>query len=275
MLLADRLIEQSHEPAEFARWPKFDVSNVARYYLTHDKEYWVLGDFPLPHPPYDEMWCEYRMPPIVCSKGEGNWEVYLSGYTIYFGAIVYRKEDSFNICGMYYTVADQGREKGKVKSFSEQVSLRYWLDGSGTIEKSVLYSNKAEVKSPEEYATMAYCTHPILMAFTFCNCKNAEVVTVRASDALQKARAKRGVGKLHEHRIINILPFGKVFEGRRRTVVSDGKLAVEIRAGNYARYGPKFNRGLLFGKYEGLFWRPSILAGDKAVDYNIKLVGKT
>ena len=41
--------------------------------------------------------------------------------------------------------------------------------------------------------------------------------------------------------------------------------------GSYAKYGPKFDHGLLFGKYEGMFWRPAKMAsGEQERTYEVK-----
>ena len=42
-----------------------------------------------------------------------------------------------------------------------------------------------------------------------------------------------------------------------------GSMPWHKRRGNYARDGPKYGKGLLFGQHEGKFYRPATAVGDK------------
>jgi hypothetical protein len=58
---------------------------------------------------------------------------------------------------------------------------------------------------------------------------------------------------------------GKTTPTHRKVESHDGLgVALHIRRGHYAYYGEKYNRGKLFGKYEGMFWKPQTTAGDSA-----------
>ena len=63
--------------------------------------------------------------------------------------------------------------------------------------------------------------------------------------------------------VVNVLPLANLKAARSRTVESpDGQgVALHIRAGNFAHYGEAFGRKKLFGKFEGMYWRPQATVG--------------
>lgn len=250
--------------------PKFVVDNVAKYFYAHDKEFWCLSDFPMPRPPFDEMWIEYKLPKYSHSKELGDVKMFSpDDIDIHWGGFVaYGGPDTWIISGSFWKVPKH-LTNDRQPWHTEILTIKYtWKPGQ-----------IIDVWAPEndiakgDLASKFYAFHPILMAFSFCNCKNVEVVTVRPHAKLQQVRAKRGKPPFNEHRIINILPFGKYFErGSRVVTVQEGgaeKLVIQIRRGNYARYGAEFGRGLLFGKYSGMFWRPSIIK-DSEKEYQVR-----
>lgn len=130
-------------------------------------------------------------------------------------------------------------------------------------------------------ATRAYYLHPILLAFSFRNCKNIEVVDVQAPVKLQKARVRRGKEPLVRYSVVNVLPLANLRSPRSRSVESaDGQgVALHIRAGNFAHYGEKFGRKKLFGKFEGMYWRPQATVGSlerglSVHDYSVEKVSE-
>lgn len=249
--------------------PKLDASNVAMYYFQHDKEYWVMTDFKLPRPPFDNMWVEYRYPKSVRSKEAGETEVrsYDRGLTPYFGCFVSRvdyeatvgipkifskgsnfdKVDSYlhgtpDLNGwllkgsMYYV-----NNRDEVERVGDEAAIVYTLDSTGMVKEFSLPTVPGE--SDEARATRAYYLHPVLLAFSFRNCCNREEVQVVAPPALQKARVRRGKEPLVSYRVINILPMREIKSPRERRVESEGEgVALHIRGGNFACYGPKFGR---------------------------------
>lgn len=263
--------------------PKFVVNNVANYYFHHEKEFWRLNDFPMPRPPFDEMWIEYKMPKTAYSKEVGETDLLRNvgirdDVEVHFGGIVRsgEKPNTWIIAGNYWQVPKNPHDR-IIKGGT--ISIKYsWSPN----EEIRVYTKDKVPEGDEEannrIASALYAFHPILMSFSFCNCKNVETVTVRAGEKLQKKRERNGKLPLQDHRVINILPFGKYFEpGARVVSIQDGageKLAIEIRRGNYARYGAEFGRGLLFGKYSGMFWRPSILK-DSEKEYQVRELAGT
>lgn len=285
--------------------PKMSVSNVAEYYFGHDKEFWTMQDFKLPVPPFTSMWVEYRFPRLVRSKDMGETSVrsYERGLVPYFGCFVgnvdyeqstgqakifekgsnYDKVDGYlrgkpDLNGwmlrgsMYYV----GRED-RVELVGENIDMAFKLADDGSMSE---FSFPSEMgKDSEERASKAYFLHPILLAFSFRNCKNIEVVDVEAPRKLQAARIRRGKEPLIRYSVVNVLPLANLKASTNRSVVSaDGQgVALHIRAGNFAHYGDKFGRKKLFGKYEGMYWRPQATVGslDRGLsvhDYSVKKV---
>jgi hypothetical protein len=98
----------------------------------------------------------------------------------------------------------------------------------------------------------------ITKAITFLNMRNVEVLEPGRPRAERRRVARLGVD-VHE---IHVKPFG---QWRRRTGSSDpirlGSMPLHMVRGHVARYGPRWGRGLLFGKYEGEYWIPPHTAG--------------
>lgn len=252
-------------------FPKFVIDNVADYYFHHEKETWALNEFPMPRPPFDEMWIEYKLPRTTWSKTVGETRfVEHDDEDVQFGGFVEKgaRPGQWVISGSFWGVPKHGtlEQIQKGAHYGEVISMCYSINEDETAVAQVGVNDKTWKRCNEdrdEVISRLYAFHPLLMAFSFCNCRNIEIVKVQASEKLQKARSKRGKPALQDHHVINILPFGKFFEKGSRVmrIVQDNgaKLALAIRRGSYARYGEKYGRGLLFGKYEGMFWRPAIL----------------
>lgn len=278
--------------------PRMDVTNVADYYYHHDKEYWKIGeDFPCCRPPFDTLWVEYRYPNTMYSKEVGltNTSVADLGVTAYAGFFISNKYEftpSGNVNRLGYEgliikkdSTDRGqwsvhggiwyvdRSTGKASKFAEPTGLRFDLDEHGNVGNFFMPSYMG--KDVDEMASRAYLVHPILMAFSFANCKNIEIVQVKPPERLNRRRIERGKVPLSTYSIVNVLPFGKIYSRQTRTVSSGEGISVAIRRGGYAKYGPEYGRGKLFGKYSGMFWKPQVIATKKAVDhdYVVKVKG--
>lgn len=300
MLLYDQLDDSARKTID-QLGPKMDVTNIAEYYYHHDKEVWMIGeDFPHPNPPFKTMWVEYRYPRELYSKQVGTVLVksYDKGLVPYFGCFVSsihefqwregavpgefgrlsirdKKPGLHGNIGMAGAMWYIDRATGRPATFNSVVSARFNLDKDGNVSED-WYLPTYMGANPEDMATMLTYFHPVMMAFSFANCKNIEIVEVKPPVKLNKARARRGNRQLVSYKVINVLPFGKTYKQQSRTVESDGQgVALHIRAGNFARYGEKYGRGKLFGKFEGMFWRPQSVVGsaDAGVsvhDYAVK-----
>jgi len=97
----------------------------------------------------------------------------------------------------------------------------------------------------------------MLQTLTMCNCVNVQVCEPDRPRAERRRLERTGVTVTEIH----ITPNSKSYRGKgQRLVVSDNPLS-PVR-GHRALYGPKYGRGLLFGKYEGEFWIPPHVRGN-------------
>ncbi len=246
------------------------VDNVAEYYFRHDKEEWRLSDFPAPKLPFENMWVEYRWPSIIRSLKVGETNLETPGIDKFFGCFIKKRETGdFLFLGHYGYVVNSGANRGELKLTREYLcSIRFSPDG----EVTGVSVSEDRITSDGDVAHYLYAFHPILMAFSFANCQNVEMVDVVAPAALQKARKRRGRPPISDFKVINIV-VGATAKSSRRTEGTgrgDG-VAVKIRRGHFHTYGEKYGRGKLFGKYEGRFWIPEIRKLDSSlVGYEVK-----
>lgn len=93
----------------------------------------------------------------------------------------------------------------------------------------------------------------VARAITFLNCRNVIVCEPTGRSRPERRRIERTGVTVNE---IHVTPIGQTHKGRPRQppipLTASGPLSM-VR-GHVARYGPKWGRGLLFGKYEGEYW---------------------
>ena len=98
-------------------------------------------------------------------------------------------------------------------------------------------------------------THLVLLgALNFLNCRNIELVEPRRPRTEQRRIERTGV-RVHE---INVFPVGHARGCSTAGVIGGGTPLTSVR-GHFATYGGE--RGLLFGKYAGRYWRPQHARG--------------
>lgn len=120
---------------------------------------------------------------------------------------------------------------------------------------------------PEIWQTCALTTLAVL---NFMNCRNVQMVEPKMERAERRRLERTGV----KMNILNVLPAGV---SSRSTSRRDDPLGVPLSTvnGHFAKYGPEFGRGLLFGKYAGRFWIPQHARGSRdhgvnVNDYNLE-----
>lgn len=104
-----------------------------------------------------------------------------------------------------------------------------------------------------------FANNPLLVflsALTFLNCRNVTLVEPTRSRA-QRRRFERDGITISE---IHVFPSGTSVRGHTMPVGAGGTPLHSVR-GHVARYGPKWGRGLLFGRIEGEFWIPQHARG--------------
>lgn len=95
-----------------------------------------------------------------------------------------------------------------------------------------------------------------LEALNLLNCNNVEIVDYQPTSRAQRRRLERSGVRTS---VVRVFPPG----ARRRSDSQGQPLGAGYHGvrGHFARYGTKFNRGLLFGKYEGRFYIPQHARG--------------
>jgi hypothetical protein len=97
-----------------------------------------------------------------------------------------------------------------------------------------------------------------LRTLDICNSVNVVVATPeRSYDRATRRRMERTGVRFSE---IHIRPVSKSYRGLG-TPLSDVTTPLSSVRGHAAEYGPKYGKGLLFGKYEGRYWIPQHLRG--------------
>lgn len=108
---------------------------------------------------------------------------------------------------------------------------------------------------PMELWDMAFAT--VLGTLNFLNCRNVDVVEPQRSRAQARRIARTGVTV----KTLSVFPIGKSSRsGKTKNEDPLGTPLTSVR-GHFARYGEKYGKGLLFGKYEGMFWHPQHARG--------------
>jgi hypothetical protein len=79
-------------------------------------------------------------------------------------------------------------------------------------------------------------------------------------EQVKRATKKHGVNSFgYRYHVLVVRPPGSRGEGKGQEI---GDMPRHLCRGHRARYGPKYGRGLLFGKYEGVFYIPPTIKGD-------------
>jgi hypothetical protein len=96
----------------------------------------------------------------------------------------------------------------------------------------------------------------LLGTLNFMNCRNVALVEPQRPRPERRRLASMGVTV----KTLSVFPVGKAAIGRAAERYGAGTPLTSVR-GTFRKYGPKYDRGLLFGKYEGQFWVPQHARG--------------
>lgn len=112
-----------------------------------------------------------------------------------------------------------------------------------------------------------------LQTYTLAGCTNVELVVPQHRNRAERRRMDR-LGANPKTLVIK-----RTSKSYRHTAGDTddviGGVPQQFVRGHFARYGPEFGRGLLFGKYSGKFWIPAHARGDgehgdREVDYQMQ-----
>lgn len=108
------------------------------------------------------------------------------------------------------------------------------------------------------------CALTTLAVLNFMNCRNVQLVEPKLERAERRRLDRQGV----KMNILSVYPAGM---SSRSTKRRDDPLGVPLSTvtGHFAKYGPEFGRGLLFGKYAGRFWIPQHAKGAREHGMNV------
>ena len=131
----------------------------------------------------------------------------------------------------------------------------------GENDAETVHQKTARAESIHQNAMMVW-----LQTYTLAGCTNVELVTPQRPKPERKRLERLGVVP----QTIVIKRTSKTYRHKATDTkdVIDGVPQRFVR-GHYARYGPEYDRGLLFGKYAGKFWIPARAVGesDREIDY--------
>ena len=121
-------------------------------------------------------------------------------------------------------------------------------------------SGYPEVDSPQGQASERDMAWPqfagLAYAIDFLNCVNVVLVEPERSRAATRRIIRTGL-RITE---INVRSIAESVNGANGPSSSTGVPLTSVR-GHHAEYGPAYDKGLLFGKYEGRFWIPQHARG--------------
>jgi hypothetical protein len=221
----------------------------------------LYGDHPCIAPPWDSAFICYvnRFKNVVVinisatayKKGVPNWETE--------NEVDWSRVKWVTISPIYFG--------GYSKSLSKPIAT----SGPLLILQSAIYENgepadlrwievDPRVKHDELETAQLVC----LGVLNFCNCRNIELVEPKRPFPVRRRLREFGINV----KTINVKPIGRSTKSKKGEIPAVGCPLTPVR-GHFASYGPQYDRGLLFGKYEGRFWIPQHARGSAEFGLNL------
>lgn len=275
----------------------YDISEVSQYYHSRPQVY-KPEDFPNIAPPFRVMWFEYPFPEYsqkgderldfkakfaeanlqASDFGVGCWLLSLErpewdkpyklpAYvkwqcTMYIALSKYTQLTDTDFARMQWFVTDSGKF--------------YLTNGEPRCDYQIPRSILRSV--PEQDAVDAITTNalPAFMTLSLLHCKNVEIVEYSAKQAKERKLEKalkflKPHQSLKKHYTLKVSPVSKQYRAGKPSSEWKGGERKETAwhqvPGQFRQYGGTYPdgrpRGLLFGKWSGLFWVPSHDRGRK------------
>jgi hypothetical protein len=115
---------------------------------------------------------------------------------------------------------------------------------------------------------------PVFFAFHYLNYRN--IVAGKVPGRYDSPREAKNRPPARSYHILKVRPISARKSASRPFSEVIGNMPLHTVAGCHHRYGPKYGRGLLFGKYEGKFWVAPHVRGNARsgiVNKDYELVG--
>ena len=146
-----------------------------------------------------------------------------------------------------------------------------WMSRFPSVEAAAEELRRTTEELSDKLTSLFY--RPAFLAISMMNCKNVELKTERPPEKVNKKRRKNGRPELITYKTLNIDLMRKVLRDEGKSEQTGIKTALHLCRGHFKDYrsSPKG----LFGKYKGLWWWGSHMAGspeEGAVvkDYEVK-----
>lgn len=241
-----------------------DATTIYTSLVAKDSPIWIYEDHPNIAPPWESA--------AICYVNEhGNVIVMQTRATNHDGKQLWESENEIRWSGVRWileTFLWIGGRSDSVGAFPTTGPIHMWrfaVYGSGELADMRWIHLCPEY--PMENWDMAHLV--LLGTLNFMSCRNIVLVDPKRPRAQRRRLAKLGVSV----KTINVLPTSETYSGNRTSPDATSMPLTSVR-GHFARYGPEYDRGLLFGKLSGRFWIPqhakgSVEHGTSEHDYRV------
>lgn len=261
----------------------FRLQNVAEYVYSDEREYISEeADVFNFHLPFVRTWMEFKMPGLTNMEGKilplesahSRWGIL--GQNIFSSdSSILRLgffTDLFKLFGLMEKIRFMGssltrfdRKTNRYLPFSKNCQVRYEVNLED-LQEGILDRMRVNMVVTGGSANV------VLMFLNFLACKNVKKIVNDVPPKLLKKKKKGGGPYFERFYTLEIDPMKEVLQREGNMGRIGLKRALHICRGHFAHYeGEK----LLFGKYDGNFWRPAHVRGSRKVgvdhkDYNVK-----
>lgn len=297
----DRLLREGHisEPefssdlSEYARWPVFDVTNVARYLNEHRD--FLSGDcrldFPCAFPPYYRFFVEYREPAVELA-GQNRYAVLVQVREgvpkLEKGTINFEREERVNAGWSF--VCSAFAELGGDRVVLCPLALVFFVDEEGSVYSSseghfwvatgALHGHEDELEDRDRRlklrTTLRAVMEPVLVAISLSNFRNVTSEKFEPDyGTVKKALKRYSIAPVTYHVLT-------IDASRTRKRYARATSAETDEARTNAAHSCRAHRKTytsdapLFGKYVGTWWwgpqldRGDVKKGRVVHDYEVK-----
>lgn len=281
------------------------IQNVANYYWEgSSQEVWELEEhFPNCAPPWNAMWMEWRQPQTVNSEGTilkspiggspigafilgmksktewPKWYLMITGFAprLYPGASLGTAVVMVGPSGALWV--PKVREVPHFRQMFKDVwgVLGPINETDQDPDAPAVLHMIPQIGNASLDDCMTFLTHsvrnPVLLALSFCNCRNVTATVTNLDQALVQSRAKKGKLPVDRYYTLQIEPMRRLIDQVEKDQAVSRQTALHIMRGHFKDY----RKSGLFGKHKGIYWWDMALRGDAGQgtvkkDYSIKEV---